>query len=155
MLARADQWLIERVFEPVAHFTERSFGLSGFTLARFFMILLPVADATVFWQLGGGKHLFDLLLSLLIVFLRAAHIAHTESVTGANVEKHISFMVWARLLYIVLMAWSGVIALLSGQAKHLLWLIGGLGFLAHLYFAACDKPPPAEETAWGWRERQA
>jgi len=151
MIERTDRWLIERIAEPIAHFTEAAFGLSGFTLARFFVILLPVADATSFWQKGGPMRFGFLLISLFAALLRLWSVAKLEGLTGANPEKHLRVFPAVRVFYIGLVACIALLFYITEEAASLLNLIGYSGFLAHLYFCACDRPPPLGETSPFWR----
>ncbi len=156
MIERADRWLLERLFEPVAHFCERGFGLTNFMLARFCVILLAASDATRFWQDPDGWQLTVLLASLTITLVRFSQLSKLEGMIGANSEKHLRPMAGVRMFYVALLLSVVGLGCVGGwSADRLLMLLGTLGFWAHMYFSAADRPPPIEEKNWAWRTREA
>ncbi len=154
MIERADRWLLEKVFEPVAHFCERGFGLTVFTLARFCIILVPATEATEFWQQSDAWRLTVLLISIAIALVRLWAVSGLEGMTGANPEKHFWPMMYMRMFYSALVVFDAVFFALVGS-QYLLIAIATFGFWSHLYFAASDRPPPIEEKSWAWRTREA
>lgn len=163
LVARADRWLIEKVTEPVTHFAERGFGLTNWMIARFCAVMVPVADATILWQgeWTAWRHWFYLLMGFFFCFARFLVVGLMERMTGANWEKRSGFMIALRLLQVFLTSMMVLIVVLDlalddeKLSQSLLGLIGSASLTLHLYFCACDKPPPLEEKSWAWKKQPA
>lgn len=149
-LARLDRWLIERAFEPAAWWCERRFDISAIQLALpLMMVWLAASLAMVIIQPSWWRGVYA-AGALVIVPARVWGLARRIHRHGtANTEKHgaidILFRVllfWAMTVFWLLVA---VVALLGETMPVTAMDVGTTCFTAHLFFAACDAPPPQEQ----------
>ena len=146
-MTTVDHWLIERAFEPASWRLSRWFGLDAFTLARFLLVVNVagvIAMATITWRFS---HVGLALLWLIVAPLRMLAIASTERAVGecgsANPEKHSPLLMFFRLVLMGALVTDLSLATITLSVNPL--TTANMAYSVHLYFAACDAPPPTQQ----------
>lgn len=147
-LQKIDDWILNRIFEPVAWWSEYNFGVTGMRL--FFYFSMVGATILIFDSYDAGFYLltfFFLAVAIIITFSIDAYEASVRKNNGLNPQRSRWQM---RYLCVAL----GGYAILSGHFDH---NMSDLEILANdtaytalvlaLYFSACNAMPP------GYRER--
>jgi hypothetical protein len=144
IFAKADRWLIEKLFEPIAHRVERETGVTNFALANALLVLWPATtgalamkyQSTGWWFLAAGVLLISAVRYLWVVYL-----ANTAGSRTANIDKLASFG-WR-----VMQSANAVVFVSASLLLFSLSLseLGTIALWASLYFAACDRPPPQRQ----------
>lgn len=138
-LKAGDTWLIERIFEPLAWRIEYYTGKNNFWCSRLTLVLWPAAFIGTIGALGwSGWHIFSVGAVLLV-----ASVSYWRSVV-AEANSRFSVASMERLLnWPVRLGWFCLVLL---PPIWKLSSLGALGYVTHMYFLACNQPPPS------WKE---
>ena len=151
-----DQWLIIRIFEPVAWRIERATGLNQFGLARYVLAVLLAGDFAAFFlvprQHSEPVSYVGILIALvaLTAAVIRSRISEDKAVrrndndhetSGGSMERAIF---WGFTLYLMLSSLTSPNWQTSASYRDQmrLFLIGNAAYLAFLYFCACRMKPP-------------
>lgn len=153
MFARIDRWVIESGFEPLAHWIDRSFGITNFTIARFGIVVWAAGAATHAHQTGSALWWSLAAMIVLLAPLTIMVIYYDEKKTKpglANAEKLKTISIFFRW---VLTIHAGVLLLLALYAGFGPSDFSFLAYWLHLYFRACDTPKPWAEHSLAYAGR--
>lgn len=140
-MIKMDQWLLERVFEPLACEIESWTAINHWRVSRFMILLWVVADAT--WAIGkhDPSHYAILGLSMLGAGSVAGASLFWERMQRrgltANFMKHDFGIAVIRSL-------QAILAVLSTVFVFSVSTIGTVAVALAWYFASCDRLPPKE-----------
>jgi hypothetical protein len=143
---RIDDFLIERVFSPLAGWVAYRLGMDQWRLS------IEALNGTIAFHLGavaltiGGKGLYDGIfadmlaalawLGVMALIRRVAYRQASSSLGRQSARLGEGFF---RLILVAILPLSLYYAHELDNLCHTLSLIC---FLGHLYFKACDSPPP-------------
>lgn len=140
-MIKADKWLLERVFEPLACEIESWSGFNHWRVSRFMILLWIIADAK--WamnkheSMGYAIYGVELMCAAMMVALSFVYERMQRRTSTANWLKHDAMQGCARLFQ----------ALLAGLSVILVANVGTVGSIALAcawYFTSCDRLPPKE-----------
>ena len=136
---KADDWLIDRVFQPVVWRLEYYTGKNNFWLARMVLVLFPATSVAVFPPIN----MFGILITVMVLLFTGQKYVYTlflESFQNKRFSLAVRYMTRPQRII-------GVPFLFLPQIILLLTL-GWLGFMVYLYILACSPMPPA------WKEEK-
>ncbi len=146
-----DQWLLETVFEPVAHRIEAHTGINNFALSRYSLMLFVWYVALYTYRSPAPATIVSTILMLGVIGIAAWFTLRMERQSEQRGNAFINPQRdgWSTFwLHYIL----GCMTADVGRVFFLDWFeegpraIGTLGVLLHMYFLACNRMPP------GYRE---
>jgi hypothetical protein len=155
-LIAVDQWLIARIFEPIAWWVERTTGANQFALARYTLTVLLAGDLIAHMIVpqrnGTSVSYIGLALMCIVLYAGISHSLMSEAKADQmrNNDHETVGGLWLR---VVIAAFS--IYLMFSSISSAKWhedetyritmicfMVGNAAYLAFLYFCACRMKPP-------------
>ena len=147
-MGRLDRWLIERVFEPAAWEASR-WGVEPFNIARFLVVASLAGTITEAMWDRTVLYVTIAAGASVVTILRVWWLSRIERQVMrrglANPEKYQAFDIALRSVLVLVNGLSVLLIVLLWQIKPI--EVGNICFVLHLYFSACDRPPPVEQRA--------
>lgn len=143
-LQTLDDALIDKVANPIAHKIEHATGISNFTLALFVLLIWPATAGAAALNKQTATEWIMCALTVLVSASRYAFLTMLDRRTRRNAlgnEDRLWSWWWRKA--------ETILILCCLPFNLLLWRISlaDIGMWAvwvHLYFAACDRPPPQQ-----------
>lgn len=147
-LETIDRWVIERVFEPAAHWLENLAGVDNFMLARSGVVAWAAAACSAVLlpndALAARAYVAVFAAATLSVSVglfwyirtveRSCERGFSNPGKASSAQRWIRSILSASMLISLLAPGSGISAITIGFAAY--W--------AYSYFVACDRSPPQE-----------
>lgn len=168
MLQRADNVLIDDLFQPLAHRAQRLTGKTNFWLAKWACILGCIAllftcvQAVLFFGIASLMGKLVVFLLLTEIFLAFFHIREleredrrfSENREGVmNKERIIGSRKRAMMLILLLFFITFLLPLAFATpiwGMTVSFVVAEIAYLSYYYFHACTPLPPGESKARKW-----
>lgn len=143
-IAAADRWIIERIAEPAAWRLSR--WLSPFSVAR--LLLVTFVAGWIAQSMSGG--VINVTVAVAVVMFAPlrmwvlGRLENNVTKSGLNEERWMDWLAALRCLLMVSNAMGLLLAALTWTVTPM--EVANLSYLLHLYFSACNRPPPQPQT---------
>lgn len=146
-MARLDRAVIENMWEPAAHWLERTTGFTNFDAARFgcmtwlcatlsMPLIVSGTSLRVVWAVIAGA---ALVFAPMMFGMIANYERDAERFGAASRAKHATFDIAFRWFLVIFVTPH---IFIEGVTP---WAVGSSAYWALLCLLACDRPPPMRE----------
>lgn len=150
MTRTVDSWIIETIFEPIAHRVEAWTGVNNFTLSRFSLTGWLAAAGVNAIQSPGPFYYTLLGIAILVcaanAWIATMHEKLAKRAGTAPPARHDRASILFRYFWLGFVASDFVVAF-TGSGWHR--LLGSVGLGAHMYFLCCSPMPPSYKQQTG------
>lgn len=145
-MSSIDAWLIDRVYEPLAHQLEARTGFTRFAMARVALAPFAAASALPLLHTMSKDDVITVALCAMNVVFSLFNVRIAEQMAiregTANWFRHHGFWQFGRAYWIGTVAFDVYLAW-AKDLSYVPMLIGDMFYLSHMYLLACGAMPPS------------